>query len=89
MPAADNPGQQKAGAEKRFRLVRMFMVCCAADARPVAVNVESAQPAQLAEMAWTKVVGTVAFTQEGERHNVIVRSRSATVTDPPKEAMLF
>ena len=76
-------------ADKRFRLVRMFMVCCAADARPVAVNVESAQPARLSEMAWTKVVGTVAFTKDGERHNVVVRSRSATVTEPPKEAMLF
>lgn len=76
-------------ADKRFRLVRMFMVCCAADARPVAVNVESAQPAKLTEMAWTKVVGTVAFSKDGERHNVVVRSRSATVTEPPKEAMLF
>ena len=76
-------------ADKRFRLVRMFMVCCAADARPVAVNVESAQPAKLAEMAWTKVVGTVAFSKDGERHNVVVRSRSAAVTEPPKEAMLF
>lgn len=76
-------------ADKRFRLVRMFMVCCAADARPVAVNVESAQPARLTEMAWTKVVGTVAFSKDGERHNVVVRSRSAVVTEPPKEAMLF
>lgn len=73
----------------RFRLVRMFMVCCAADARPVAVNVEAPQPPKLAEMGWTKVVGTVAFTQDGERHNVFVRSQSATRTEPPKEAMLF
>ena len=82
-------GKETDADKPRFRLVRMFMVCCAADARPVAVNVESPQPAKLAEMAWTKVVGTVAFSQEGERHNVVVRSRSATVTEPPKEAMLF
>ncbi len=81
---------------KRFQLVRMFMVCCAADARPVAVAVEKpaqaaprAETDKLAELTWTKVVGTVDFPLENGRRVVVLRADKATPTDPPREAMLY
>ena len=77
---------------KRFQLVRMFMVCCAADARPVAVAVD--KPAQgeadkLGELTWTKVVGKIDFPLENGRRVVVLRADKAAVTDPPREAMLY
>ena len=36
---------------KRFKLVRMFMTCCAADARPVATLIEADEKPDAAEMA--------------------------------------
>ncbi len=81
---------------KRFQLVRMFMVCCAADARPVAVAVEKPAQAEaqteankLAELTWTKVVGKIDFPLENGRRVVVLRADKAAVTDPPREAMLY
>ena len=90
MPAKDD------ASGKRFQLVRMFMVCCAADARPVAVAVEKpaqsaprAETDKLAELTWTKVVGTIDFPLENGRRVVVLRADKATPTDPPREAMLY
>ena len=81
---------------KRFQLVRMFMVCCAADARPVAVAVEKpaqaaprAETEKLAELTWTKIVGKIDFPLEDGRRVVVLRADRATPTDPPREAMLY
>lgn len=74
---------------QRFELVRMFMVCCAADARPVAVNIEPTAAPKLGEMAWTKVTGIATFPMEDGRRQVVIRGDSATPTDPPGETMLY
>ena len=74
---------------KRFKLVRMFMVCCAADARPVAVLVESDTHPTGEEMSWIKVVGTVEFPVENGRPVAVVKASKVTATDPPEETMLY
>jgi len=74
---------------KRFKVVRMLMVCCAADARPVAAVVESDQPSSIPEMSWVKVVGDATFPIEGGRNLAVVKAKSVTVTDPPEETMLY
>ena len=73
----------------RFKLVRMFMVCCAADARPVAVLVESPTKPAGAEMSWIKVVGTVEFPIENGRPIAVVKASKVTATEPPEETMLY
>ena len=51
-------GQYLPGSDpKQFQLVRMFIVCCAADARPLAVPVDVSAPTSVAEMGWVKVIG--------------------------------
>ena len=75
----------------RFQIVRMFMVCCAADARPVAVaSLPPAKDAKLpGEMAWTKVVGKVTFPVENGRRVPVIHADSVTACEPPSEAMLY
>ena len=81
---------------RRFQLVRMFMVCCAADARPVAVTVDKpADPAmradadKLPELGWVRVTGKVDFPLENGRRVAVLHADKAAPTDPPKEAMLY
>ena len=86
----------KDAADGRFQMVRMFMVCCAADARPVGVQAlppvaaAATKDAKLPqEMAWAKVVGTVTFPMENGRRVPLIQAQSVTPTDPPAEAMLY
>ena len=79
----------------RFQMVRMFMVCCAADARPVGIAVlpptdKAKTMAKMPEeMTWTKVVGTVDFALENGRRVPIIHAQNVVQTDPPAEAMLY
>ena len=90
MPAKDD------ASGRRFQLVRMFMVCCAADARPVAVMVEKpadpqmrAETDKLPELGWVRVTGKVEFPLENGRRIALLRADKVAPTDPPKEAMLY
>ena len=73
----------------RFKLVRMLMVCCAADARPVAVLVDGGGKAKIPDMSWVNVTGHATFPMEGGRMVAVVRADSVTITDPPEETMLY
>ncbi|HEY0789929.1 MAG TPA: hypothetical protein VGD78_02585 [Chthoniobacterales bacterium] len=74
---------------ERFKLVRMLIVCCAADARPMVVNVETAKPAGQADMAWVKVIGTPVYTDQDGKTRVTVKAREVLPADPPADAMLY
>jgi uncharacterized membrane protein YcgQ (UPF0703/DUF1980 family) len=74
---------------KRFKTVRMFMTCCAADARPVATLVEAKALPDLPEMTWIKVSGTSTFPMEKGRRTAVLLAERVETTDPPEEAMLY
>jgi uncharacterized repeat protein (TIGR03943 family) len=83
-------GQYLPGSDaKQFKLVRMFIVCCAADARPLAVPVEISGPMTATEMGWVKVIGKPIFTQKGDRAHVVLQADTVESTEPPAEAMLY
>ncbi|MBV8143322.1 MAG: TIGR03943 family protein [Verrucomicrobia bacterium] len=83
-------GQYLPGSDpKQFKLVRMFIVCCAADARPLAVPVEVSAPANTAEMGWVKVIGKATYPKIGDRVHVLFKADAVEATDPPAEAMLY
>jgi uncharacterized repeat protein (TIGR03943 family) len=83
-------GQYLPGSDpKQFKLVRMFIVCCAADARPLAVPVEVSAPSTASEMGWVKVTGKAAYSKTGDRVRVVLKADSVESTDPPAEAMLY
>lgn len=73
----------------RFRLVRMFVMCCAADARPVALAVEQNEAAAFPEMTWLKVRGKATFPVEGGRRAPLVIAESVTETEPPRESFVY
>jgi len=75
----------------RFKLMRMFMYCCAADAKPIATLVEN--PPQTTaipqEMSWVRVVGKVSFPIEGGRTIPVLKALSVKQAPPPEETMLY
>ncbi len=73
----------------RFKAVRMFMTCCAADARPVAALVEADQLPTVPEMTWIKIVGTATFPIENGRRTAILKADKVEKVDPPSETMLY
>lgn len=83
MPATSNNA-----AGDRFKLVSMYMVCCAADARPVAVTVQMARNSSIPEMSWVKVVGKATFPVEGGKRIPIVVSDSVKPCDPPESSFI-
>lgn len=73
----------------RFNLTRLFVMCCAADARPVAIAVQSNPPTDLPKMTWVKVRGKSTFPVEGGRHIPVIVAESVTETDAPAESFLY
>jgi len=76
----------------RMKVVRMFMTCCAADAKPIAALVElpgAAQSTEIPELSWVRIVGKPAFPMEGGRTIAVLRADSIGVTEPPEETMLY
>ena len=74
---------------RRFKVVRMFMVCCAADARPIAVIAEADKVPEIPEMSWIKVTGQISFPYEGGQPLAVLKANQVTPTEPPSETMLF
>jgi uncharacterized repeat protein (TIGR03943 family) len=83
------PDKTSANSANRFKAVRMFMSCCAADARPVATLVESKTLPEFPEMTWVKVVGTATFPIENGKRTAVIQATLVEETKPPEEAMLF
>ena len=79
----------EAGAATRFKAVRMFMTCCAADARPVSTLVEASVLPDLPEMTWVRIVGKATFPLENGKRTGVLQATSVQPTKPPEEAMLF
>lgn len=74
---------------KRFKAVRMFMTCCAADARPVAVLAESEAKPNVPEMTWIKITGTATFPVENGRRIAVLKADKVEKCNPPEETMLY
>ena len=83
------PDDSNNASGNRFKLMRMFMYCCAADAKPIAALVEGPDKPNAPEMSWVSVVGKVSFPIEGGRTIPLLKATKVTQTDPPEETMLY
>ncbi len=83
------PDKSTGQGGKRFKAVRMFMTCCAADARPVATLVECETLPDLPEMTWIKVTGTATFPTENGRRTAVLKATKVEKSSPPEESMLY
>ena len=84
MPARENNTHSD-----RFNLVRMFIICCAADARPVAITVQTNEPQVVADMSWIRVTGTASFPVESGRRVPVLVANSVTPCEPPEETFIY
>lgn len=82
MPEHGMPGAQG-------KLVRMMVSCCAADARPIAVDVKTGDGSGAPEMSWVKVTGTARFPVIGGKRVPVVEGATLEKTDPPEELFLY
>lgn len=83
------PARTGNSSGNRFRLVRMFVMCCAADARPVGIAIQDNQTLNFPEMTWVKVRGKATFPVEGGRRTPLVIAESVTETEPPRESFVY
>lgn len=83
------PDKTSANQGKRFKAVRMFMYCCAADSRPIATLIEADPLPEMAEMTWVKIKGISTFPLENGRRVSVIRATKVEKTEPPSEAMLY
>jgi len=80
-------GQCLPAGKKSFKLLRLLMICCAADAQPLAVRVESKET--LPDMAWAKVVGRVSFATRDNRIVPLVTAEKVTRIKQPEEPYIY
>lgn len=83
------PAQANNAKGDRFNLVRMFVNCCASDARPVAVTIQGARPEKLVDMSWIRIKGKATFPIEGGNRIPVVVATSVEPTDPPEESFIY
>jgi uncharacterized repeat protein (TIGR03943 family) len=84
-----------------FHLMRLVMVCCAADMMPAAIKIQAdRKPAQLREMSWVKISGIVHFrprpksvgddgTNYGDYPEPMIVADKIASTPAPREKYIY
>jgi uncharacterized repeat protein (TIGR03943 family) len=83
------PDSSESKHPNRFKAVRMFMTCCASDARPVATFVDMDPIPALPEMTWIRIVGQATFPMENGKRQALIKGFKVEKTKPPEDTMLF
>jgi uncharacterized membrane protein YcgQ (UPF0703/DUF1980 family) len=99
------PDKSKAGSKSAvpagsFKLLRLVMVCCAADAMPVAVKVQTKLPPMtMRDMQWLKVTGRVHYQPRskadsdgvdyGDQPEPVIVADSIRKISAPQEKYLY
>lgn len=84
-------GQPIFSSSTQFQLTRLFIMCCAADARPVGFWVDSLEEVSstLQKANWLKVEGKLEFQSESERFIPRLKLISVEKTEAPEEIFLY
>ena len=78
----------RGGAGEGFDLVRMFMVCCAADARPLGIKV-TGEPVAVPRMGWVRITGIARFEDNAGVLEPSLELEKIEEVEAPREAMLY
>ncbi len=73
----------------RFQAIRLFITCCAADAKPVGVTVQYDRPLKVSEMGWVKITGTPTFPMEGGRRTAVLVANKVEECAAPAEPFVY
>ncbi len=72
-----------------FDLVRMFVVCCAADARPLGINIESSEVVEVPRMGWVRITGVARFDLKNGRYEPRLEADEIEQVEVPRETFLY
>jgi len=73
----------------RFQAIRLFMTCCAADAKPVGVTVKYHGSLKFSEMGWIRITGVPTFPMEGGHRTAILEARKVEECEAPDEPFVY
>jgi len=82
-------GQVLGSDRGAFRLLRLLVLCCAADAQPLAVRVENHTGPNPTPMAWVKVTGKVSFLKKGKAVVPVIAAENVAAVAQPEEPFLY
>lgn len=72
-----------------FDLVRMFVVCCAADARPLGIKVVAPEIVQIPRMGWVRIIGVATFPVIDGRVEPLLEMDKIEEIEAPRETFLY
>jgi uncharacterized repeat protein (TIGR03943 family) len=78
----------RGGDAAGFDLVRMFVVCCAADARPLGIKVVG-DPVSVPRMGWVRITGIARFADNGGLLEPSLELEKIEEVEAPREAFLY
>ena len=74
----------------RLKLFRLFVECCAADARPLSIPIDfGAPPPPYEELGWVKVIGTLHYLGEDGDIVPILKVETMEPTAEPMDMMMY
>jgi len=85
----ESTGQVLGTGTGNFRLLRLLVLCCAADAQPLAVRVEAHGQPKPAQMTWVRVAGKVTFVKKGKINVPVITAEKITGIPQPDEPFIF
>jgi len=75
---------------KRLKAFRLFIECCAADARPLSVPVEFPDGIpEYKEMGWYTMIGNLHYSRENDEIVPVLQIKSLEATTEPVEGLLY
>ncbi len=78
----------RGGPEGGFDLVRMFVVCCAADARPLGIKVVG-KSVEVPRMGWVRITGVARFEDKGGTIEPRLELEKIEEVEAPRESFLY
>jgi uncharacterized repeat protein (TIGR03943 family) len=76
------------GATGGFDLVRMFVVCCAADARPLGLKITAPDEVEVPRMGWIRITGTARFEEVNGQLEPRLDAESIEPVEQPRETFI-
>lgn len=74
----------------RLKAFRLFIECCAADARPLSIPIDFGKaPPPYTEMGWYRIYGKLHYANENEEIIPILRVERIEETSEPTDGLLF
>jgi len=75
---------------RKLKVFRLFVQCCAADARPLSIPIEFGKKApEYEEMGWIKIIVTMNYIEEDGMTVPVLDVKSMEPTSPPEDEMIF